>query len=536
MVRLLTSRVWFWVLLLLTVVTLGASLTWPLNFDHGIFSWVAATVRSGGVPYRDAWNTTGPAAHLPYWFAQTLFGANDWGIRVIDAAVLLGATLVMARSLWSITSSPIAAWTALLLVLWYLSGTYYAMAQPDGWVTLVVLATLLGLWGGRSASRRTLWPWAGLVVGGATLIKPTYLGLLPVVLAPLGLTKIRQSFGVRLAPCLALFAVGFALPILVCLVWFSRAGAFDALVEVYVRYPIEVYGAAGSSIVDRMRGVVMHVRTTPLATLLFGSSVLVSRLVWRRHPALAVCLWSWIGVTFVTVVVQGKFFVYHWLPLYPPMAVLSAVGIHEVLARRVTDSPGAQVESPHVLRSPVDSGVVLGVWLALVALQCALHPAYESLRLAAVVTGVIDREAYDAGFGVAAPSRAAADYVRQRTTPQDRVAIWGWNAGVLYMAQRASNSRFGFNMPLVLGPGSAFRSRYRHEFLTAMRRTPPAFVVVDELVPELFGEPSRLVDFPEFSELVSACYLSDARFSTILVYRLRRDSTACALVASGDPR
>jgi hypothetical protein len=89
-------------------------------------------------------------------------------------------------------------------------------------------------------------------------------------------------------------------------------------------------------------------------------------------------------------------------------------------------------------------------------------------------------------------------------------------------------------MPLVLGPGSEFRRRYRSEFITAMRRTPPAFVVVDDLVSELFGEPSRLVDFPEFSELVAGCYRADANFSTIVVYRLQRGLTTCALVLSVD--
>ena len=43
-----------------TAAVAAASLWWPYGWDAGIFTWVADTIRHGGLPYRDAWDAKGP--------------------------------------------------------------------------------------------------------------------------------------------------------------------------------------------------------------------------------------------------------------------------------------------------------------------------------------------------------------------------------------------------------------------------------------------------------------------------------------------
>ena len=46
-------------------------------------------VNRGGVPYRDGWDTKGPLTYYVLAVSQVLFGANQWGIRLVDFALLL---------------------------------------------------------------------------------------------------------------------------------------------------------------------------------------------------------------------------------------------------------------------------------------------------------------------------------------------------------------------------------------------------------------------------------------------------------------
>ena len=215
------------------------------------------------------------------------------------------------------------------------------------------------------------------------------------------------------------------------------------------------------------------------------------------------------------------------------MCILSAVGLHALLEPPAAGVSGS-TENRVIPALLVPTRTLAVVWVGLVTLQCALHPAYESLRLVATATGAISWRAYDEGFGVSAASKAAAAYLRQRTTAEDHIAVWGWNAGVLYMAGRTSGSRFGFNMPLVLGPHSEFRARYRKEFLTGLRQAPPSYVLVDNSIVNLFGGRPVSLPFPSSATLLGeARYQQDADFSTITLYRFGK-TPACSLpVRSG---
>src|SRR5438067_1470453 len=92
------SRRWLVAAYLLLGITALCTLSWPMGRDQGIFAWTGDVILHGGVPYRDAWEVKGPAAHYSAALAIALFGHNQWGIHLLDLLL----TLAGMAALWNL--------------------------------------------------------------------------------------------------------------------------------------------------------------------------------------------------------------------------------------------------------------------------------------------------------------------------------------------------------------------------------------------------------------------------------------------------
>ena len=136
--------------------------------------------------------------------------------------------------------------------------------------------------------------------------------------------------------------------------------------------------------------------------------------------------------------------------------------------------------------------------------------------------GVTDTDDYYDGFGAAGAERRAAEHIRDRSSADDGVVIWGWNASILFLSGRATPTRFGFSMPLLLGDEASPRNAYRREFMQDIERAPPLYVVEGTLAARLLGGRVGLADFPEFNAFVQSRYVAEARFEDLTLHRLQR--------------
>lgn len=413
-------RTALWLLAGLCALTAVASLSWPLGYDHGCFAWIGSVVLGGGVPYRDAWDPKGPMVFFSHAAIQWLLGHNTWGLRLADLLLIAATTMVLSRHLRRWTSPRLALWFAVLFPLAYADGTFYATAQPDGWATMVLVLALVPAWSSR-AGRATIVACviAGMAVAMATMVKPFYAAFLPLAL-------IRTSEATREAPRLAArtaaILAGFAVPIALVLVWFARQGALGDLVDTYVLYTLKVHsGIQESSLGSRVAGVIEYLRDTPALAAEIPVGVVGILHAWRRNRPLAIAWTAWAVLAVATVFLQNKFFTYHWLPLLPPLAGFFALGAHavlEVLAPRDPPAPAAAGSN-----GPVRTLLVATV--AAIALYVAIHPAFEVARFIGYATGRVDADAYAMGFTTPGPDRRAARYIREHSSPDDTVVIWG---------------------------------------------------------------------------------------------------------------
>jgi hypothetical protein len=362
-------------------------------------------------------------------------------------------------------------------------------------------------------------------VGACLLIKPTYGAFLAAALAHLAST--RDEVRRRLAAAAALVG-GFGAVVGACVVWFALRGALGDLLDVYVRYPLQVYSAVDAPWLWRIEGsaeyLLLRQFAVPLPLAVVGWTALRRT---DRPAALLVLAWALLAVA--NVAAQGRFWAYHWLPFYPPLALLTGIGVaaatRAILAPRAGDDPGGAAPAP----SPVAGQVVAAV-VGVVALSAAFVPLQGVYRWAKGSTSGERRARYEAKeYGAdgrqPASMRAVATYVAARTAPRDRVLFWAQHPGWYVLSGRRAPGRFGFPLPLLQAPASAAGAAYRRQFLASFDATRPAYVVrlvAGDCVPAATDRESCLASFPDLAARVARDYVHDSTFAIDADSALRR--------------
>ena len=118
----MTNRVLLALACVLLVVRLP-SLVQPMGADQGLYAYIGERIRSGGVPYRDAWDQKPPAIHVTYAVMRAVLPRD----AAVPAADLLAATLI-ATCLWqlgrALAGPLVGPWSAVVFL--FLSNPAFA--------------------------------------------------------------------------------------------------------------------------------------------------------------------------------------------------------------------------------------------------------------------------------------------------------------------------------------------------------------------------------------------------------------------------
>ena len=504
----------FWLLLLLAIAWAAMSLTYPLGWDQAVFSWVSDAIIRGGMPYRDAWDHKGPLVYYLFALPRWLLGQNTWSFRLQEVLILSVGAVVLALIVRRLASGTAAKWAAVVFILWVGSGSYMNTSQPDGWVAIMLLVGLRPFLLSNTRSRWRSYAVAGLLIGCATLVKPFYVVFLFIVAIQPFLQGSRKP-GELLRP-LAAATAGFAVPILATVAWFLHRGALDDLVRVHLLYSLETYaGVDAIALVPRLKGLVDYILTGTVITVALPAAGVGFFTLWSKARSAALTLGVWIVLGVGLVLLQNRFFIYHWALIIPPTAILAAAGFDNLL--RQPSGGHEALSRPHT--------VLARLLLALVVFHAAVHPSFDMVYWFGYMAGAMSPVDYYRHFGYQGDELEAAQYIHAHTQADDRVAIWGWNLPIALLAKRQIVSRFSHSGPLVLGPGSPIRAAYRREFMQAMQATPPAYLVDGMHPANVVGPDHDLDSFPELAAFVREHYRRDARFGELQLYR-RVDTSA----------
>jgi len=515
------------------------TLGYGFGFDHGFIEYIAAAALRGRWPYADSWDTAFPGAILLHMAVQALGGTSVLAIRIADFAIELATAGLLFTLVRRVVGAPAGVYAACAYAIAYTSGTYYHTAQRDGFLVPLLLAALLGVWqflAGHPGRRRTL-AWAGLSVGLACLMRPTYalaVAFGAALLAARGIWSPRLGQGqgvpsVRGALVdAAVFAGVGAAPLLIFVVWYAATGRWHAIVDLLALlatvYP-HLERLTTTNVLERFYSMIAK-------SVWIGAILSVGSRAWRTHRKELTTT----ALLFVACVVirvwESKGYRYQYWPALATLCIVAGVGWHwlgTVVVRRLGLTGRAAVATP----------------LAVFGLVLIAQLGRQGIGRYSGLGSAIAANADEANLGqMIADSRDQAElagYLRTHMGPQDRVQLWGPETMVLYAIGRFSATRFldpftflcpgtsGMTLFTDCGPAwnKPIQTAFLREFIDQLDAEPPAYIAAHEANGSLAINEGYCIapDLPALRDLLARRYRRQATFGSWAVFQRQDDQS-----------
>lgn len=319
--------------------------------DESAFILAGREVVLGHLPYLTFWDHKPLGSTLLIASAMAAFGQSLEAVRALGMACVIGTAWTLCLITRRFSQDRLVPLAAALLYVAFST----RLAGGIATITEVILAPftaagvlLLLLAPGRRSSLgvAATFAAAGLAFGIATWIK--YVPAIPaaltgfVALAAV-LVQGERGFG-RTAACGAGFAAGLLFPTVASIVGYWWLGALDAFWPANFGFMARYATEAGFN--DHPRGAFFYaLRCTTLvvldiwplavaATAAFLPACL-RHLFDRGQSYGGALIVAWLVGEMLAVAMQMKFYMYHFLPLLPPLCALSAIAIREHAGRLV---------------------------------------------------------------------------------------------------------------------------------------------------------------------------------------------------------
>jgi len=216
-----------------------------------------------------------------------------------------------------------------------------------------------------------------------------------------------------------------------------------------------------------------------------------------------------IAIQITGIVMQGKFFPYHYAATLLLIAFLAGLGLYKLFRRCLAADPGSLLA--------LAAFVAVATYMRDAATDLPQYFSERSLmrlsfllRRAPFLTRAdLDRElSYVADYNLDADRQVALD-IRSRTASSDPIFIWGFEPSTYFLADRPLASRWLYDVP----QRSQWQRGYsRHELLKDLSVNRPKVIVVErrDVFPGVTGSVldsrDELPNFPELKALIEGQY------------------------------
>ncbi len=469
----MTNRLLLALACVLLVVRLP-SLVQPMGADQGLYAYVGDTIRSGGLPYRDAWDQKPPAIHAVYALMRAILPRDG----VVPATDLIVAAIIAAL-LWQLgavmeTATPsVGPWAAIVFLL--LSNPAFARlggvsvrSQCETFIAACITAAFLCLARSRRSRKVGLYIAAGASFGAAFVFKYNAIAYLPAGVFALFVWK-------QLTPrAVAGLAVGFVAPVVAFALWFAAGHAlrdvYDATIMYNVRYSGETYEGPWHAVSYLMTFPVRHARVDAL-WLLGGGGCAILLATARRAPERLVPV-AWTAAACLTIAINGS----RDLPQYfvqaaPALALAAAWGATFLRTRS------------RVLNVLIATGIVVAVW-RVNDFPKLMDNTRHDVRF---IFGQMTWAEHLARYGDRATRKYSAQamdelghYMQSHSASADSVYVFGFSSGAYVKAGRMSASRFFWSRPVIVGFNEGRPGYGVSGLLDDLRRNHPAIVALQQ--------------------------------------------------------
>lgn len=496
-----------------------------LHVDEAIFATGTHVWLSGGIPYVDFVETKALGVYLFYALGALLGGsAPHVNMIAVHALTILWAwgTALAIRQIGARLHSTRVGWTAAFFFAAASTSFIPEFVCPNIECVLLLPWTaavaVLAHPRDRLASHHLFW--SGVFTAAAILCK-YQAGVLLVAIVLFLLTRccVGGMPWRRIVRLWGWYTLGL-LPLPLLMLWYLHAQQALAPFLYWNFHGSAHYIVGGNALIDVWSKVAKkflpYIAATAILWYLVGWRALRGWREWkvvctvhRGRPvwtgSLELLLWLWLAGALVAVAVGKRFFDHYFLLLTPPLALVAA-------------------------RATVD-------WLA---------PTHPKRRLALVLFLVVSTTGFTMARFVVHPLRARlhiedmatyatyGQFLRERTTPAERVLVWGYSPAVYWYAHRLPATRFMWS-DLLVGriPGapnndSAIRRapqfvnpRAWDDFLQDLAKHRPAYILDMAPTGLHYYEAFPMTQYPRMMAFVRAHYELQGDFQGASVWQRR---------------
>lgn len=502
----MTRRDWFIFALTALVITVAALpvVTYPLGRDQGIYATVGAAILRGGAPYSDIWELKPPAIHYIYALGITLFGQQ---VRALDLVIVPLTALGLYMLGKRLNGSGTAFLAALIFPVFYLSEHFANLTQSDSFVTLpmtwaVVCALRAANSPLNSRSALVYTFMAGMLCAGSLWFKHYYIFF--VIGLALHHMLARRRLPLKEA---FVFAAGGILVGGGGVAYLLARGILDDMLA--TAGGAARYTASGTDLpfLQTMLhyfsfrwqywGVMLVLAAAWLPLRLYAPKL--NDTGWR-----IVFWWLLGGLGFLFI--QGKGFDTHWIPMLPPLSLLAAGSLAQMLAGLKLVRIGY-------------AAAALGFVAVLIFNTWGISWGY--------ITGRESQQDYYARFQAndvkPAETLQVVNFLRERVLPGDTLYIWGLRPEVFFLSELRPATRFVAHVALI---GDWYPQAWKQENVDVLWAALPPYVLVmqSDNMPWVMGginadSHTLLVAYTELNNWLAYNYERETQIGDFLIWR-----------------
>lgn len=447
---------------LLIVIFRLTLLSVPLERDEGEYAYAAQLILEGFPPFAQAYNMKMPGIYAAYALLIGILGQTTIAIRLglllINTATTVLFFLAFKRRLES--------WAAMLAAVAYallsLNPSIHGfIANAEHFVLIFVAAGLLTLLKALDERRQTLMLLSGIFFGLAFLMKQHGVFFL-------GFAGLYLLFESRRGPqdwkfntgSYLLFGLGALLPFVITCLIFWQTGVFSKFWFWTFTYAREY--ATMTTLAEGMRALKYNfLKMWPEFPLFIIWALIGLTVPWWNRSLRRQWLFYY-GLTLFSflAVTPGLYFRPHYFIFALPAIGLLAAAAMVAVSRKLT--------------SAWSSGIQMAV-LAIVAIVSCGYQFYGAGEVYFQMTPTqVARKLY-----WASPFPEAVEiarYIRDHSTEQDKVAIFGSEPEIFFYSRRKAAS--GYIYVYAMMEEHDFARRMQEEFMAEIKAANPKFVVL----------------------------------------------------------
>lgn len=504
------------------------SLWYPFGSDQALHWYIGHRWLSGVMPYESGISSKPPVMFGIHALAELVFGNRQSSIRLLELLAMLPFGWLLARAIRRPgivvdprrTDGEVGCAALMLCAANYTYQDYWNTAHPEFWMTLSLMAALVVALHG-DARRRGLW--VGALCMLAFMLKyPAASVALPIA-ACAGFRALREQL--RHAPAhdgssagalrralplvrlgalavareAAWFSLGAALVFAACVLPFVLTGTLRQMIEVCVEMT-GIYARKAKLSSDWWDALVFLPAQGTLylgASAIFGLGLIRVALA-RRGAELGFAAFGFVLAiaSIVSVLVQKRLFVYHWLAAYPFMLWLALWGLRQLWGGRgllmlvsalALTAAAFQHRPVFGTRSPRNYAAHVRDWLDVMRgdkSERALQLGYRRMTKADRYGDIV----------------LASELLRSRARPGDELCLTCFLTPLFQLTGMHCNTRHAVGSFISLGPPS-----WASEYARDLRERPPRFMVSIKT----YSKTNR--------RLLASGYREIGRFGTVMV-------------------